>query len=66
MMNGGDGVKDSLRYVLFVAIIIGTPIIFVSAGQGFGLKSQGALVALAAVGLVAGYFIAKGIWGGKE
>lgn len=58
--------KDNLRYVLFVAIIIGMPCIFLAAGKSFGVQSETVQMILAAVGLVAGYFIAKGIWGGKE
>ena len=57
---------DKLRYLLFVLILIGTPCIFMWAGKGFGIQSQRVDIILGAVGLVAGYFIAKGIWGGKE
>ena len=66
MRMGVDAMKDTLRYLLFVVILIGMPVVFVSAGKGFGVQSDRVLYILAAVGLVVGYLVAKGIWGGKK
>ena len=62
--------KDKLQYILFIVVIFGTATLFIF-GSGpllaqFGVKSEGLQRLFGLLGLVAGYFIAKGIWGNKK